>query len=102
MRRAAYHIIFAEIKNTNVVINCDSQAAIIALDNTKTTLDAAWCLRIWEKTTRYSLDGSQLIAAMWVIQNRHSCQKGANNIDATLPKLPIRKLLGSVAIIDVT
>ena len=34
--RTAYHdLIFAETKNKSVVINCDSQAAIMALDNTK-------------------------------------------------------------------
>ena len=42
--RAASHLIFAETKNKSFVINCDSQAAIMALDNSKIkskiTLDA--------------------------------------------------------------
>ena len=42
--RTASHLIFSETKNKNLVINFDSQAAIIALDDTKikskTTLDA--------------------------------------------------------------
>ena len=33
--RTASHLIFAETKNKSVAINCDSQAAIMALDNTK-------------------------------------------------------------------
>ena len=35
VRRAASTLIFAKIKNKSVVINCDSQAAILALENTK-------------------------------------------------------------------
>ena len=35
--RTASQIIFAETKNKSVVINCDSQAAIMALDNTRST-----------------------------------------------------------------
>ena len=46
--RTASHLIFAETKNKNVVINCDSQSAIMALDNTKikskTTLEAELAL----------------------------------------------------------
>ena len=46
--RKASHLIFAETNNKSVVINCDSQAAIMALDNTKikskTTLDAVLAL----------------------------------------------------------
>ena len=42
--RAASHLIFALTKNKSVVINCDSQAAIMPLENTKikskTTLDS--------------------------------------------------------------
>ena len=33
--RTASHLIFAETKNKSFVINCDSQAAIMALDNAK-------------------------------------------------------------------
>ena len=33
--KTASHLIFAETKNKSVVINFDSQAAIMALDNTK-------------------------------------------------------------------
>ena len=47
--RRASHLIFAETKNKSVVINCDSQAAIMALDNTKikskTTLEAVLALK---------------------------------------------------------
>ena len=46
--RKASHLIFAETNNKSNVINCDSQAAIMALDNTKikskTTLDAVLAL----------------------------------------------------------
>ena len=46
--RTASHLIFAETKNKSVVIDCDRQAAIMALDNTKmkskTTLDAVLAL----------------------------------------------------------
>ena len=35
VRRTVSHLIFAITKNKSVVINCDSQAAIMALDNTK-------------------------------------------------------------------
>ena len=49
VERTASHFIFAKTKNKSVhVINCDSQAAIMALDNTKikskTTLDAVLSL----------------------------------------------------------
>ena len=33
--RTVCHLIFAETKNKSVVINCDIQANIMALDNTK-------------------------------------------------------------------
>ena len=33
--RVAYHLIHAKTKNENIVVNCDSQAAIIALDSTQ-------------------------------------------------------------------
>ena len=53
---AASHLIFAEIKNTNVVINCDSQAVIMAFDNTKikskTTLDAVLVLNKLEENNQ--------------------------------------------------
>ena len=66
--RTASHLIFTETKN-NVVINCDSQAAIMALDKTKikskTTLDAMLALNKLERTPRFLLDGYQHTAAIW-------------------------------------
>ena len=66
-----FHLIFAETKNKSVVINCDSQAVIMALDNTKikskTTLEAVLVVVLstsWEKTTRFLLDEYQHTAAI--------------------------------------
>ena len=66
--RTASHLIFAEANNKSVVINCDSQAAIMALDNTKikskTTLEAVLALNKLGETTRFLLDGYQHTAAI--------------------------------------
>ena len=60
--RAAFHLIFAETKNKSFVINCDSQAAIMALDNTKikskTTLDAVLALN--------KLDEKNQVLIRWI------------------------------------
>ena len=48
MERAASYLIFAETKNKKVFINCDSRAAILALDikiKSKTTIDAVLALK---------------------------------------------------------
>ena len=66
--RPAFHLIFAETKNKSVVINSDSQAAIMALDNTKikskTTLEAVLALNKLGEKTRFLLDGYQHTAAI--------------------------------------
>ena len=95
--RAASHLIFAETKNKNVFINCDSQAAIMALDNTKikskTTLDTVLALN--------KLGENNQVLIRWI--PAHSgylgnekvdsfAKRGANKTDATLLKLPIPKV----------
>ena len=101
--RTAPHLIFAETKNKSVVINCDSQAAIMALDNTKikskTTLDAVLALN--------KLGENNQVLIRWIpahsgyLRNEKAdslAKRRANNTDATLLKLPIPKVTWEVAI----
>ena len=74
--RTASHLIFAETKNKRVAINCDSQAAIMALDNTKikskTTLDAVTALS--------KLGENNHVLIRWIQASSHlSSQGGAND-----------------------
>ena len=98
MGRAASHLIFAEIKNKSVVLNCDSQSAIMALDNTKitskTTHDAALALNKLGENNQVLI---RWLAAIWTMKN-----KGDNKTDAALLKLPIPKATWEVAIRDRT
>ena len=101
--RTASHLIFAETKNKSVVMYCDSQAAIMALDNTKikskTTLEAVLALN--------KLGENNQVLIRWI--PAHSsylgkekadslAKRGANNTDVTLLKLPIPKVTWDVAI----
>ena len=101
--RTASHLIFAETNNKSVVINCDSQAAIMALDNTKikskTTLDAVLALN--------KLGENNQVLIRWIpahsgyLGNEKAdslAKRGANNTDATLLKLPIPKVTWDMAI----
>ena len=101
--RTASHLIFAETNNKSVVINCDSQAAIMALDNTKikskTTLDAVLALN--------KLGENNQVLIRWIpahsdyLGNEKAdsvAQRRANNTDATLLKLPIPKVTWDMAI----
>ena len=101
--RTAFHLIFAETNNKSVVINCDSQAAIMALDNTKikskTTLEAVLALN--------KLGENNQVLIRWIpahsgyLGNEKAdslAKRGANNTDATLLKLPIPKVTWDVAI----
>ena len=70
--RTASHLIFAETNNKSVVINCDSQAAIMAIDNTKikskTTLDAVLALNKLGENNQVLIrwiPGYQHTAAIW-------------------------------------
>ena len=100
--RTASHLIFAETNNKSVVINCDSQAAIMALDNTKikskTTLDAVLALN--------KLGENNQVLIRWIpshsgyLGNEKAdslAKRGANNTDATLLKLPIPKVTWNMA-----
>ena len=84
-------------KNNSVVINSDSQAAIMALDNTKmkskTTLDAVVALN--------KLGENNQVLIRWIpahsgyLGNEKAdslAKRRANKTDATLPKLPIPKV----------
>ena len=87
MGRAEYHIIFAETKIKNLtVINCDSQAAILALDNTnrkpksKITLDTGTLKTGREEPGAHKID-------LGTEGNEHAdtlAKRGANKTDATL------------------
>ena len=103
--RAASHLIQAEIKNQNIVINCDSQAAIMALDRTKlkskTTLEAVQALN--------TLGENNQVLIKWI--PAHSgfegnekadtlAKRGANNTNATSIQLPIPKATLEVALKD--
>ena len=102
VERAASHLIFTETKNKGVV-NCDSQATIRALDNTKikskTTLNAMLSLN--------KLGENNQVLIRWI--PAHSSYLGnekpdslakirANHTDATLLKLPIPKVTWDIAI----
>ena len=89
-------------KNKSFVINCDIQAAIMALDNTKLKsktipLKQCWHSTHWEKTTRFLLDEYQH-TAVGIHKADSLTKRGANNTDATLLKLPIPKVTWDVAI----
>ena len=90
--RTASHLIFAETNNKSVVINCVSQAAIMALDNTKikskTTLDAVLALNKLGENSGYL--GNEKADSL--------AKRAANNTDATLLKLPIPKVTWDMAI----
>ena len=86
-----------KLKNKNVVINCDSQAANMALDNTKikskTTLDALLALN--------KLGENNQVLIRWIpahsgyLGNEKAdtlAKGGADNTDRTLLKLPIPKV----------
>ena len=101
--RTASHLIFAETNNKSVVINCDSQAAIMSLNNTKikskTTLDAVLALN--------KLGENNQVLIRWIpahsgyLGNEKAdslAKRGANNTDATLLKLPIPKVTWDMAI----
>ena len=88
MGRAAYHLIVVEINHTNVVMNCNSQAAIIARDNTKikskTRLGAVLVLD--------KLGVNNQVLIRWIPAHsghvgneiEHTlAKKGANNTDVT-------------------
>ena len=68
--RAASHLIFTETKNKSVVINCDSQAAIMTLDNTKIkskpTLDAVLALNKLAENNQVLI--RWIPAATWVMK----------------------------------
>ena len=55
--RAAEHLSQLNVSGRNITINCDSQAAILALDShiikTNSTLKAVQALKIWQTLTRY-------------------------------------------------
>ena len=101
--RTASHLIFAETKNKSVVINCDGQAAIMALDNTKikpkTTLDAVLALN--------KLGENNQVLIRWIpahsgyLGNEKAdslAKRGVNNTDATLLKLSNPKVTWDMAI----
>ena len=95
--RTASHLIFAETKNKSVIINCDSQAAIMAIDNTKikskTTLEAVLALN--------RLGENNQVLFRWIPAHSGylgNKKRGANNTDATLLKLLIPKVTWDVAI----
>ena len=101
--RAASHHIFAETKNKSVVINCDSQAAMMALENTKikskTTLDAVLALNKLEENNQVIIRWIPAHSGYSGNKKAESLAKrGANIIDATLLKLPISRLLGTHSI----
>ena len=101
--RTASHLIFAETKNKSVVINCDSQAAIMALDNTKikskTTLEAVLALNKLRENNQVLIRWIPAHSGYLGNEKADSLAKrGANNTDATLLKLPIPKVTWDVAI----
>ena len=105
--RTASHLIFAETKNKSVVINCDSKAAIMALENnkikSKTTLNAVLALKKLGENTQVLI--RWIPAHSGYLRNEKAvslAKRGANNTDATLLKLPISKVTRDVAIIEKT
>ena len=99
MERAASYLIVAETKNKNVVINCDSQAAILALDNkikSKTTINAVLALKKWERTAVSQVLIKWIPAHSGYVGKEQAdtlAKRGSNNTNATLLKLPIPKAI---------
>ena len=94
--------IFTETKNKSVV-NCDSQATIRALDNTKikskTTLDAVLSLNKLGENNQVL--NRRIPAHNSYLGNEKAdslAKIGANHKDATLLKLPIPKITSDIAI----
>ena len=101
--RVAHHLTHANIKDKTIVINCDSQAAIMALHSTKirskTTLEAVQSLS--------KLGRDNHILVRWIPAHQGFegneradtlAKKGANNQDATSFKLPIPSTAWNMAI----
>ena len=105
--RAASHLIQAGIVNKNIVINCDSQAAIRAVDNikikSKTTHEAVQALN--------TLGMSNHIIIRWIpahcgyVGNEKAdllAKRGASNIDSTIASLPVSGAAWNAALRDRT